>query len=224
MGKVAILTANLGGFDKVEIPKLSQSHDYNYHCFDDNDFPPIEGLSSRFQYRIPKLFGFEMHPGFDKYIWIDGSMSLQHEDSVQWFLDQLGDADLAFFKHPWRNTIKEEVDHIEEHLRKGKEYITSRYKNGLHKEEYKMFLEDKLPDNCLFASTAFIYKNNAAARTFLRSWWYLQSRYYSCDQIALTHAIVGNLISAPIEFKAKIKTIEEDVFKIPYITLSSKHK
>ena len=120
--KVAILSANLGNFDTPIDPvkqDLPEGVEIAFHRFTDEDFPPITGLTPRFQYRIPKMFGWQMFPGYDIYIWLDASMSLQRSDSVKWLLDQLGEADVAFFKHPWRKTIKEEVNHIEEYLKKG---------------------------------------------------------------------------------------------------------
>src|ERR1035437_88783 len=99
--RIAILSANLGGFDTTPQEPVKQDLAVTFHRFTDKDFPPIIGLSSRFQYRIPKMFGWQMFPGYDIYIWLDSSMSLQRSDSVQWLLDQLGNADMAFFKHPW---------------------------------------------------------------------------------------------------------------------------
>src|ERR1017187_5265848 len=163
MSSVAVLTAVLGGFyTPVDpVPQVTRIP-YDFHRFTDEDFPPITGLTPRFQYRIPKMFGWQMFPSFDYYIWIDGSVSLVREDSVNWFLDQLGDADMALFKHPWRKTIKEEVDFLEERLTRpqGDKYLTPRYKNGLHKEQYAdMLLDEDYIDDKLFASTAFIYRD-----------------------------------------------------------------
>lgn len=219
--KVAILTANLNNFDKLQSPieqvYPSDVSDIVFHCFDDYNFPPITGLTPRLQYRIPKLFGYEMFPGYNIYIWLDASVTLIDGFGVQWLLEKLGDNDMALFQHPWRKTIREEVNHIEEYLQKGNEYITSRYKNGLHKQASKLFLEDEgFVDNSLFASTAFVYRANDCATDVLSRWWYYQSRYYTCDQIALPYAIY----ETP---EAKITVITENVFKNKYISLVSKH-
>ena len=144
--KIAILTCILGDFDNPVDP-VPQNYpegvtDIAFHRFTYEDFPPIADLPPRFQYRISKMFGHEMFPGYDIYIWLDGGMSLQHPDSVQWLLDQLGDYHIAFFKHPWRKNIVEEVEHIEKKLEEGNEYITKRYKGGLHREQLKQ-IDDK---------------------------------------------------------------------------------
>lgn len=226
--KIAILSAILGNFDSPVDPvpqDLPEGVEVTFHRFTDTDFPPITGLTPRFQYRIPKMFGWQMFPGYDVYIWLDGSMSLTRPDSVKWLLEQLGNTDIAFFKHPWRKTVKEEVDHIEQKLQEGNKYITSRYKNGLHREQLNEFT---LNDDTLYASTAFIYQYNFKSSTLLQNWWLFQSRYYTCDQVNLPFAIEKT--KRDLRFYADelkpltVKKIDEDIFKIPYISLVSKHK
>lgn len=218
--KIAILTANLGNFDTPVDPvkqDLPSGWVGNFHRFTDENFPPIAGLTPRFQYRIPKLFGWEMFPDYDVYIWLDGTFSFTRSDCAQWFLEQLGNNDAAFFKHPARNSIQEESDHIEDHLAKEKPYITSRYKNGLHKEFVKNVMRSNyFTDNKLYTSTAFIYRNNSSMHTLMDRWWLYQSRYFTCDQIALPYVI--------FESNATINQIKEDQYKIPYLTLVSHHK
>lgn len=215
--KLAILSANLGGFDKVVEPidqVLPQGIDQiHYHCFTDSDFPPITGLTPRLQYRIPKFFGWQMYEA-DYYIWLDGSMTFTKEDSARWFMEQLGHADMAVFKHPWRNSIKEESDHIEEHLRLKKPYITKRYKNGLHKEQLADIQLDDYEDDHLYASTAFIYKDSEEVRDAFRLIWLHQSRYYTCDQLAFTYGL-RNLA---------VKVIPDNPFKCNHLEHVSKHE
>lgn len=222
MTSIAVLTANLGNFDEAVDPVHQDTRmPYEFHRFDDINFPPIAGLTPRFQYRIPKMFGWQMRPSFDYYIWLDGSVSLMEPDSVNWFLDQIGTSDIALFKHPTRNTIREEVDHVEAYLnrkegtKRGQDYLISRYQNGLHREQYEDILLDKdYFDNKLFASTAFIYHDSEAVRDFFRLWWLHQSRYFTVDQIVLPY-LVRNL---------NVKTIEENPFKGKYVSLVSRHK
>lgn len=221
--KVAILSANLGNFDVNAKDPIAQDlpegvTEVVFHRFTDEDFPPITGLTPRLQYRIPKMFGFDMFPGYDVYIWFDSSCSLRRADCVKWYLEQLGDDDMAFFRHPQgRATIKAEVDHIEDKLQNNHWYITPRYKGGLHKEFYNLISRDPdFKDEKLFASTAFIYKNNKASRKALRTWWFYQSRFFTCDQVALPYAIYRT--------GAKVKQMQEHLFKIGYLSLVSHHK
>ncbi len=217
--KVAILQANLGNFDTPQDPvkqDLPEGVSVTFHRWTDDDFPPILGLTPRLQYRIPKTFGWQMFPDYDFYIWLDGSVSLKRPDCVRWYLEQLGDNDMAFFKHPTRRNIRQETAHIEEHLKLGKPYITKRYKNGLHKEQLAEIMLDKdFKDDKLYASTAFIYKNNEQARSALRLWWYHASRYFTVDQIALPYVLW--------KYGLKVKTLDEPLYKSGYISLVSNH-
>jgi hypothetical protein len=213
--KIAILTCVLGGFDELHDP-VKQTVDCDFHRWADNNFPPITGLTPRLQYRIPKYFGWQMLPDYDYYLWLDGAVTLQHSKSLEWFLEQLGDGDIAFFKHPDRNSIKEEVDHIEDHLQRGKPYITARYKNGLHKEQYAEMEKYAYEDDKLYASTAFIYKNTKSVQWFMEEWWAKQSRYFTCDQVVLPYLL--DL------YKLNVKTFDEHIYKTKYLTMVSHHK
>lgn len=214
---ICVLTANLGGFDTPVDPveqELPEDTHLRFHRFTYENFPPIADLPPRFQYRIPKMFGWQLVPGFDVYIWLDGSFSFTRADCVEWFLEQLGDADIALFKHPWRNSMFEEVKHVEDYLEKGDKYITPRYKGGLHKEQLAdIYSDETYRDDKLFTSTAFIYRNTEPVHDMLRMWWLHTSRYFTVDQIALPY-VARNL---------RVQIIEENQYKIPYLTLVSKH-
>ena len=214
--KIAVLSCILGDFD-TPVDPVEQTLPFTFHRWTDEDFPPITGLTPRLQYRIPKLFGWQMLPGYDVYLWLDGAVSLQRPDCLQWYLDQLGDNDMAFFAHPDRKTIKEEVDHIEDHLQKGKPYITARYKNGLHKEQLAVIEADEhYVDDTLYASTAFIYRNNSRVQSLLWDWWFYQSRYFTCDQVVLPWLLTN--------WGVKVKTLEEPIYKSGYISMVSHHR
>lgn len=217
--KLCILSANLNNFDKPKPPVdqiLHEVEQIDYHCYTDSDFPPIIGLTPRFQYRIPKMFGWEMFPDYDFYIWLDGSVSFQREDCVKYYLSQLGDKDIAFFKHPSRRNIRQEVAHIEEHLQLGKPYITKRYKGGLHKEMLEVIQKDTSYKNSkLYASTSFIYRNNSKVRSFMRDWFFYQARYFTCDQVPLPW-LCDN-------WDLKVALFDEPLYKSGYLSLVSNH-
>lgn len=214
--KVAILQANLGNFD-TPIDPVEQTIPFTFHRWTDENFPPILGLTPRMQYRLPKTHGWQMLPHFDYYLWLDGTVSLQREDCLQWYLDQLGKNDIALFKHPDRHSIKAEVEHIEDHLQKGKPYITARYKNGLHREQLDIIQKDKYyQDNKLYASTAFFYRNNSRMQSMLQDWWYYQSRYFTCDQVVLPWLLDN--------WGVKVKVLDEPIYDTGFISLVSHHK
>lgn len=188
--KICILTANLGGFDKI-IDPVPQSISCDFFRFTDHNFPPREGaMTPRLQARITKVFGWQMVPGYDLYVWVDSSCAIENPDTVKWLLNQLGSNDIAMFKHPNRNSIQAEGDYINRRLSKGCPYITPRYKNELIEEQMKEINNDKgFVDNKLFASTVLIYRNNEKVHSLMREWWYGISRYHQVDQMWLPYAL-----------------------------------
>lgn len=218
--RICILTAILGGFDFPVDPvkqELPEGITVDFHRFTDEDFKPITGLTPRFQYRIPKMFGWQMFQGdYDYYFWLDGSVSLRRSDCIRWYLEQIGDNDIAFFKHPDRKTIKQETEHIEKKLKEGNKYIEKRYGNGLHKEQYAECMADpEFKDEHLYASTAFFYKNTKEVREMMKDWFYNTARFWTVDQIALSYALFKSGI--------KVKKIDEHLFKTGYLSLVSNH-
>lgn len=197
---IAVLSANLGGFDTPHEPVPQTGVNYFQHTFTDIDFKPITGLTPRFQYRIPKIFGWQMRPGHQYYLWMDAAFTLAKPDSLKWFVDQIGHNDFAFFAHPNRSSIKEEVEHIEEQLNKkgktkGSRYLLDRYKNGLHKEQYADILLDKdYEDDVLFHSGVFMYKDYEHTRDVMKLWWMHQSRYWTCDQVPLPYVLKDSAV------------------------------
>lgn len=210
--KILVQTANLGNFDRAQKPtKQSLAHDQ--HCFTDEDFPPIAGLTPRLQYRIPKTHGWQMMPGYDYYFWLDGSMTFTRPDSLKWLLNQLSSGDLAVFKHPDRHTVREETDYIER--RKDHPYLKSRYENGLHLEQMAEIEASEYEDNELWASTVFIYRPTDCVQAMMKDWLYTSVRYFTCDQIALPYLAWKHGV--------QVLKINLDPFNNPYLQVS-KHK
>lgn len=213
--EVAIFTANLGNFDRVEKP----SHElavYDWHCFTDKDFPPIAGLTPRLQYRVPKTHGWQMKPGYRYYIWLDGSMEFTRADSVEWLLGMLGNNDIAIFRHPDRSTARQETDYIEKLLQEEHPYITSRYRGGLHKEQMAEIEATSYEDDALYASTVFVYRDIPAVRDMMKEWLYTSVRYFTCDQVALPYLLW--------KYGLNVKMIDMNPFKNPYLKVASKHR
>ena len=209
---VIILTANLGGFD-TPVDPVEQTVAADFRRFTDENFPPITGLTPRLQYRIPKTHAWQMVPDYDYYIWLDGSASFQREDCVRWFLNQLGNGDIAFFKHPHRGTIKQEVEYIEEHLEQKKPYITSRYNGGLHREFLTAIQREGYPDHTLYASTAFIYRNTPRVQRALANWWGQGSRWFTCDQVQLPYILWRD--------KLDVRVLDEPLYEAEHLTLGN---
>lgn len=195
--KLCVLSANLGGFEKeVRHPEqeLPEGIDeIKFRTITDATFPPRKNsMTPRLQARIAKTHMWQFEPDFDYYLWIDSSCRLTNENSVKWFMNQLGDADIAVFKHPHRSTVQEEADYLKERLAleksgKKQKYILPRYEN----EDIDGQLKAIFPKQTLYASTAFIYKYSYDVRRAMEAWWYNISRYHSIDQLSFPFIIGG---------------------------------
>jgi hypothetical protein len=205
---VAVITANLGGFDPNGI-YCEQSLPYDFYKF--TNFPPrYNAMTPRLQARIVKIFGWQMVPPHDFYIWVDASCIMSHRDSIKWFLKNCEGVDMAFFKHPERNTIREEADFLKTRLKRRDKYIVTRYKNELIDEQLAAINTDKsFKDQNLFASTAFVYKNNPKVQNIMFHWWYHTSRYHIIDQLSLPYILFTQ--------RCKVRIISDNYLKIPYL-------
>jgi len=207
--KIAFLTANLGDFDKF-IENEEQTVPHDFYRFTDSNFKPRHcSMTPRLQARIPKMTGLQMKPGYDAYIWLDSSCILAREDSIEWLLEQCGDKDMLVFKHPNRNSIKEEADYLKHRISKNCPYIVPRYKNERLNEQMDAIEKDGYVDDHLFASTCIVYKNNERVSNMMKDWWYHTSVYHSIDQLSFPYVIWKN--------KCTFNVIEESYTKTPYL-------
>jgi len=213
MSRLLIYTANLDSFDRRQdneeqlLPEGIEAIEY-WRCTD-QDFPPrYNAMTPRLQARLVKMLGWQMKPGFDIYLWIDSSCRLSREDSASWFVEQLGNKDVAVFAHNKRQTVQQEADYLKDRLQleqsgNKQPYVLSRYQN----EDIDGQLSVVDPSARLYASTAFIYRNSPIVLSALKEWWYHTSRFHSIDQLSLPHAIKG----------VSHNVIEQDYLKCPYL-------
>jgi len=200
---VAVISANLGGYDAHSPePHIPQNVlDVAYYHFTSEDLPPRKALSLRLQAKIPKMFGWQLCPNHDAYIWLDAPMSFSRPDSVEWFVEQVGNhADIALFRHPNRRTVIEEAAHLQVMLDKGDPYTVDKYAG----EDIDGQLAALGPvDDCLFAAGAFCYRPTAAVQQAMREWWYHVSRFHVDDQLSLPHVLRA----------CRVAVIDENIYK-----------
>jgi len=179
--KTALITACLGGID---LPRnhVKQNIDVSVFQFDDNNYPPRVSMKPRIQAKTVRMFGWEFAPGFDYYIWIDSSFRMCKENSTQWLIDMCGDKDIAFFKHPIRNTPQEEKECLEKSM--NEPYISARYKNEIYNPDW-------FGNYTLFATGIIIYKPTDIVKTMMKEWFFQVARYHSNDQLSLSSIVVN---------------------------------
>jgi len=188
--KVAVISANLGGFDNL-IPHSAQSVEYDYFLYTDENFHPrYKVMTSRLQSRLPRCFGWQMVPDYDYYLWIDGNLRLKHPDSLKYFLDNISGYDVVALRHIYRPNIRQETRYIRKGVRQQSIYLVNRYDNELLDELYTLIQNDKdYIDDMLLHSGIFMYRNTAKVQAALKELWYYITRYHICDQLTFVYAL-----------------------------------
>lgn len=221
MPRIAMISANLGGFD-VPNENVSQSMVHDYFMFTDENFPPREkAMTPRLQAKIPKFFGWQLAPDYDYYLWLDGSLSLSHPDSLKYFYENCQGCDIVVLKHPTRPDIRQEVRYIRKGVKQngknpGSRYIAARYADELLKEQYDVIKADKdFKDDLLVNGGVFMYKNTPEVQQMFKEWWYHVSRYVIQDQISFPYVLKKSGI--------KINVRLDDIRNCPFVTIG-RHK
>lgn len=196
--KIAVISASLGSYDKVT-SYVAQSIAYDNFLFTDDNFPPrFNAMTPRLQAKIPKFFGWQMVPGYDYYLWLDGSFSLPHIDSVKYFYEMCRGYDIVVFKHNKRPDIRQEARYIRKGIKQagknlGSKYIIARYQNELLAEQMMEIERDKsFKDDLLLTGGVFMYKNTPEVQKMFKEWWYHVSRYIVEDQISFPYVLKKN--------------------------------
>lgn len=213
--RVAAMTANLGGFDTVQPPVAQLGVDLQYRVFTDAEFPPRpRAMTRRLQARIPKMFGWDLMPGYDFYLWHDASLVFSRPDTVTWFLEQLGTGDIAVFAHPWRSSAREEAAFVQMKLDKGSRYICTRYEGEDLAGQMTAIRQDPtFTDDRLFASGAFCYRPEPHLIAALEHWWIHTSRFHCIDQLAFPYVLRY----------CDVRVIQEDIYHASHLTFARRH-
>ncbi len=188
--RTAIISANLGGFDK-DIDHEPQSLAHDYFCFTDTNFPPrFNSMTPRLQAKIPKCFGWQLQPDYDFYLWIDGNLRLSNSDALKYFYDNC--EDVVVLKHPKRDTVYWEYRYIWRGLNQktNSNYMVERYTNEFLDEQYEVIKNDKdFKDEGLVNAGIFMYRNTPEVQKMLKEWWYHISRYLIMDQLSWMYVL-----------------------------------
>jgi hypothetical protein len=209
--KIALIQASLGGMDK-ELSHVPQSLDYHRHYFTDSNFPPRDkAMTPRLQAKIPKFFGWQLAPGYDYYLWLDGNIILAHPDALKHFLDP--EYDIVVLRHPKRPNIRQEQRYLRKGLREQSTYLLNRYHNEDYLGQIAEIEADKdYIDDLLVIGGVFLYKNTKAVQAMLKEWWYFTSRYTVFDQFAFPYVLKKS--------GTKYKVLDDNYNDSPYIKLN----
>ncbi len=187
----AVISASLGGFDS-DTDHEEQSIDHDYFHFNDENFPPRTSMTPRLQAKIPKMFGWQLKPNYKYYMWIDGNLRLARTLSLQYFQENLKDADVVVLQHPQRDTIYWEYRYNWRGLHNNapSNYLTERYTGEQLKEQMQVIIDDEdYVDDMLVNGGIFMYRNTPAVQNMLKEWWFHVSRYLIMDQLSWAYVL-----------------------------------
>jgi hypothetical protein len=173
----------------VDLPqKLPEDVSLDTYLFTEKNYSiRTQAMTIRLQVSIIKMFGWQMVPDYDIYIWTDIDFRMIRDDSIAWLLDHLGSDDIVFFRHPKRSTIREEAEFLRYNVPR-KEELKSRYNRELLEEQMQAIPEsDK--DAFLLASGIYAYRNNDRIHRFMKEWWYHTSRFHINNQLSLPYVL-----------------------------------
>lgn len=213
--KIAVISASLGEMDN-QSKHIEQSIKADYFYLTDKDLPPRHrAMTSRLQAKVPRMFGWQLKPGYEYYMWMDGNMAFNHPDILKYFYDQIQGYDIAVVKHHRRKTIIWETRYLMRALKEQSIYAVNRYDNELLQELYDEIKKDKsYKDDRLYISGMFMYRDCEKVRQAMKDWWYYVSRYCVQDQISFPYAM-RNL---------KVKVLDHDYTQWDYIKMANHKK
>lgn len=190
--EVIVLSASLGGFDKP-VKHVKQTVEADYFTFTDDNFPPRDkSMTARLQAKIPKMFGWQLKPGYKFYLWLDGNLRLAHPESLQYFLDTVKEHDIAVLKHPRRDTIHWEYRYNWRGLFNNapSNYLRARYTNEFLDEQYEVTKNDPdYKDDLLVNGGIIMYRNTSKVQDMFKEWWYHVTRYLVMDQLSFPYVL-----------------------------------
>lgn len=194
--KVAIITANIGGIDGIyKMPQQTSKYDYFY--YDENNLPfPLPNLENRLKSKYLKIQTHHFLPQYDMYIWIDGSIEILSENFVGFLKDSLSNHDITICKHPVRDNVYDELDCIIDAIKKGDNYLSSRYADQQLEKEVEFFKSQNFPKSFpLFACYAFARKNNHKVNKCFDEWWRKCTEFSNFDQAMFSYAARKSVLS-----------------------------
>lgn len=186
-------TVNVGGYDKPRNDIL---------CFSDYDRFVNPERNSRIYFILPHLF-------IDCEVSILVGCDVQVKVPYQQLVDEwLGDADMALFKHPWRDCVHEEIIAAEGRMKRPKELEILRGQ-GQH------YRDIGVPEHLGLPETAItIRRHNRRVINFCNAWWAEMCRWSYRDQCSFSKV----LLDFP---ELKVNYIEPDVRVHPYTSIGS---
>jgi hypothetical protein len=180
-------------------------------CFTDSDLN-IEGweirkIESSEPDLVRKMKIYKTCPHFffdDDTIFVDGNITLKKTPTELFdFAFRDNDCDIAFFRHPWRNTLYEEAEYCLKHGDKLD-------KSSLIEEQVSYYRTDGIKGEDLVCGGIIIRRNTEKVRKFNSIWWNEICFGSKRDQISLPYVI--EITGIKVKYLEKQVLFEDNTF------------
>jgi len=191
--RVAIYTAIIGGYDKLQEPKYVSPF-CDYYVFTDGEVSNESiwkkkkmVLSEEFKIlgnyqkaKFLKVFPHILFPEYEYSIWLDGNIEIYGELIV--FIDRMNNRFLAGFEHPSNDCIYDEaITIVSQGKAEGREVI----------RQIKGYKKQGFPEHYGLLENSFIIRkhNDKTCVNLMELWWEQMKEYTWRDQLSLTYSM-----------------------------------
>src|SRR3990167_6851998 len=145
MKRIAVVTANIGGFDEIK-GICKQTIEIDYFHYTENNLPfPLPNLNNRLKSKYIKTQMHRFLPDYDYYVWLDGSIRVNGGNFIEHITENIEANDISMYIHRERKSVYEELDFIDSEIKKGNPYLVTRYAHQQMIKEALFYAKNKVP-------------------------------------------------------------------------------
>lgn len=184
--KIAVITANIGGFDTVN-NMVPQSVSFDRFYYTDSNLPvPMHTQDPRMRAKLMKICPHWFLPDYDIYVWVDANIEVKSPDFIKTVLNCELVNDISISKHPSRTDIYQEAKFITDSIKSGSKYLSSRYSVESIEKEIAVIGPGM---EGLYWCGLFARKNNAWINKCFEQWFLDNVLYTNFDQISFVKMV-----------------------------------
>jgi glycosyltransferase involved in cell wall biosynthesis len=187
--RIALYTAIIGGYDPYRLPKISKDANIDVYLFTDCEVPSIDGVTvievdvwnndpTRTARQI-KIKPHEFLPGYEAWIWVDGSIVVDTDFAKLEELLDVMTTDMRILEHRGSDGIYHEASLCQRMKLDDVDLIqrqVDRYKEAGY-EKYHPMVE----------TGVMIRKNTDAVKAVMDEWWEEVKNFSKRDQISFSY-------------------------------------
>jgi hypothetical protein len=198
LSQILIVTSNFGSFDR------SRTYPLPVLCFNESNVQTLlsqssaQSLGPRLVSKFPKMAShtIPVAAGYGAFVWIDSSVAVNDTRFVAWMRNQFGNADAAFFAHPSRSSVQDEIDYMlrelaNEESSPSKSYLSVRYSAASIQQQANAYRVQGFNASAfpLLAGGIFIRRHAPHVDSMFDAWLLETIRWSPQDQISLAFVL-----------------------------------